>query len=60
MMLLKITLFCVCNLFMWFNVKKKKKLIFHILYIIVAHLCSGFLKCADFDKSHRSEKRSEL
>ncbi len=34
-----------------------KKHIFHILYIIVAPLCPAFLKCLDFYKVHRSEKR---
>ncbi len=32
---------------MWFKVKKKN-IIFHILYIIVAHLCSAFLKASIF------------
>ncbi len=35
-------------------------IIFHILYIIVAPLCSAFLKCADFYKAHPSEKRGVL
>ncbi len=39
---------------MWFKVQKH---IFHILYIIVAPLCPAFLKCLDFYKVHRSEKR---
>ncbi len=40
-----------CNaVFMWF-------IIFHILYIIVAPLCSAFLKRSDFYKALRSEKR---
>ncbi len=34
--------------------------IFHILYIIVAPLCSAFLKRVDFYKAHRSEKRGVL
>ncbi len=53
MMLLKITLFGVCNVFMRFKVKKH---IFHILYIIVAPLCPAFLKRVNFYKAHRSEK----
>ncbi len=59
MMLLKITLFCVFGVMQcvyvdsWF-------IIFHILYIIVAPLCSAFLKCADFYKAHPSEKRGVL
>ncbi len=43
---------------MQFKVKKKKKnIIFHILYIIVAPLCPAFLKYVDFYKAHHSEKR---
>ncbi len=38
----------------------KKHIIFHILYIIVALLCSAFLKRANFNKTHRSEKRGVL
>ncbi len=38
----------------------KKHIIFSILYIIVAPLCSAFLKCADFYEAHRSEKRGVL
>ncbi len=34
----------------------KKHIIFHILYIIVAPLCSAFLKHTDFYKAHHSEK----
>ncbi len=42
-----------CNaMFMRFKVKKKS-IIFHILYIIVAPLCSAFLKRVDFYKAHR-------
>ncbi len=37
-----------------------KKHIFHILYIIVALLCSAFLKRIDFYKAHRSENRGVL
>ncbi len=43
---------------MWFKVQKH--IISHILYIIVAPLCSAFLKCVDFYKAHRSEKRGVL
>ncbi len=42
------------------GLRLKKHIIFHILYIIVAPLCSAFLKCADFYKAHRSEKRGAL
>ncbi len=41
---------------MWFKVQKH--IIFHILYIIVAPLCSAFLKRVNFYKAHRSEKRA--
>ncbi len=44
---------CLCGL-------RFKKHIFHILYIIVAPLCSAFLKCINFYKAHRSEKRGVL
>ncbi len=59
MTLLKITLFCLfgvmqCTLC---GLRLKKHIIFHILYIIVAPLCSAFLKRVDFYKAHRSEKR---
>ncbi len=37
-----------------------KYIIFHILYIIVAPLCSAFLKHVDFYKAHRSEKHAVL
>ncbi len=40
---------CLCGL--WF----KKHIIFHILYIIVASLCSTFLKHIDFYKAHHFE-----
>ncbi len=45
-------------MFMQFMVQKN--IIFHILYIIVAPLFSAFLKCVDFYKTHRSEKRGVL
>ncbi len=45
---------CLCGL------RLKKHIIFHILYIIVAPLCSAFLKRIDFYKAHRSEKRGVL
>ncbi len=38
----------------------KKHIIFYILYVIVAPLCSAFLKLVDFYKAHRSEKRGVL
>ncbi len=38
----------------------KKHIIFHTLYIIVAPLSAAFLKRADFNKAHRSEKRGLL
>ncbi len=38
----------------------KKHIIFHILYIIVAPLCSAFLKRVNIYKAHRSEKRGVL
>ncbi len=44
---------------LWIKVKKKH-IIFHILYIIVAPLCSAFLKRIDFYKAYRSEKRGVL
>ncbi len=37
-------------------VRGSKNIIFHILYIIVAHLCPSFLKRDDFYKAHHSEK----
>ncbi len=37
-----------------------KNIIFHILYIIVAPLCSAFLKRVDFNKARCSEKRGVL
>ncbi len=45
---------CLCGL------KFKKHIIFHILYIIVAPLCSAFLKRIAFYKAHHSEKRGVL
>ncbi len=38
-----------CNVFTQFKVQKH--IIFHILYIIVAPLCSAFLKRVDFSQS---------
>ncbi len=61
MRLLKGTLFCVFGImqcFMSFMVKKH--IILHILHIIVAPLCSVFLKRVIFYKAHRSEKRGVL
>ncbi len=40
--------------------KCQKYIIFYIKYIIVAPLCSAFLKHVDFYKAHRSEKRGVL
>ncbi len=45
---------CLCGL------RFKKHIILHILYIIVAPLCSAFLKRIDFYKAHSSEKRGVL
>ncbi len=45
---------CLCSLMF------KKHIIIHILYIIVAPLCSIFLKRVDFYKAHHSEKRGML
>ncbi len=58
-MLLKITLFGVFGV-MQCVYAVRGYFFFHILYIIVAPLCSAFLKCADFYKAHRSEKRGVL
>ncbi len=61
MMLLKRTLFCVFGVMQCLRGSRfKKHIIFHILYIIVAPLCSAFLKCVNFYKAHRSEKRGVL
>ncbi len=49
-----------CNAMCLCGLRFKKHIIFHILYIIVAPLCSAFLKCVDFYKAHRSEKRGVL
>ncbi len=49
-----------CNAMCLCGLRFKKHLIFHILYIIVAPLCSAFLKLDDFYKAHRSEKRGVL
>ncbi len=38
----------------------KKHIIFYIVYIIVAPLCSAFLKRIHFNKAHGSEKRGVL
>ncbi len=45
---------CSCSL------RSKKHIILPILYIIVAPLCSAFLKRVDLYKAHRSEKRGVL
>ncbi len=44
-----------CNAMCLCGLRFKKHIIFHILYIIVAPLCSAFLKRVDFYKAHRSE-----
>ncbi len=51
--MLKITLFGVFGVMQCivFTVKKKKHIIFHIPYIIVAPLCPTFLKSVDFYKA---------
>ncbi len=49
-----------CNAMCLHGSKFKKNLIFHILYIIVAPLCSAFLKHVDFYKAHLYEKRGVL
>ncbi len=46
-----------CNAMCLRGLRFKKHIIFHILYIIVAPLCSAFLKRIDFYKAHRSEKQ---
>ncbi len=46
-----------CNAMCLRGSRFKKHIILHILYIIVAPLCSAFLKRIDFYKAHRSEKR---
>ncbi len=60
MMLLKRTLFCVFGVMQCVYAVQNINIIFHILYIIVAPLCSAFLKRVDFCKAHRSEKRGVL
>ncbi len=47
-----------CNVFTQFKVQKH--IIFHIMYIIVAPLCSAFLKCVNFYKSSFWEARRAL
>ncbi len=49
-----------CNAMCLRGSRLKKHIILHILYIIVAPLCSTFLKRADFYKACRSEKRGVL
>ncbi len=49
-----------CNAMCLCGLRFKKHIIFYILYIIVAPLCSAFLKRTDFYKAHRSEKRGVL
>ncbi len=44
-----------CNAMCLHGSRFKKHIIFHILYVIVAPLCSAFLKRADFYKAHCSE-----
>ncbi len=50
----------LCNAMCLCGLRLQKHIIFHILYIIAALLCSAFLKCVDFYKAHRSEKRGVL
>ncbi len=59
MTLPKKTLFCVFGVIQCVYVKVKH-IIFHILYIIPAPLCSAFLKRINFYKACRSEKRGML
>ncbi len=47
-----------CNAMCLCGLRFKKHIIFHILYIIVAPLCSAFLKRVDFYKAHRSESEA--
>ncbi len=49
-----------CNAMCLRGSRFKKHIIFHIRYIIIALLCSAFLKRADFYKAHHSEKRGVL
>ncbi len=49
-----------CNAMCLCGLSFKKHIIFHILYIIVAPLCSAFLKRVDFYQAHCSEKRGVL
>ncbi len=49
-----------CNAMCLCGLRFKKHIHFHILYIIVAPLCSVFLKRVDSYKAHRSEKRGVL
>ncbi len=60
MTLLKRTLLYLCNVMCLCGLRFKKHIIFHILYIIVAPLCSVFMKRVDFYEAHRSEKRGVL
>ncbi len=54
-------IWCIwCNAMCLCGLSFKKYIIFHILYIIVAPLCSAFLKRIDFYKAPRSEKRGVL
>ncbi len=47
-----------CNAMCLCGLRLKKHIIFHILYIIVAPLCSAFLKRVGFYKVHRSESEA--
>ncbi len=49
-----------CNAMCLCGSRLKKHFIFHILYIIVAPLCSAFLKRTEFYKAHHSEKLDVL
>ncbi len=61
MTLLKRTLFCVFGVMQCLCGLRFKKTHFpHTVHIIVAPLCSAFLKHVDLYKAHRSEKRGVL
>ncbi len=61
MMLLKRTLICVFGVMQCvYMFQDSKNIIFHVLYILVASLCSAFLKRINLYKVHRSEKRGML
>ncbi len=49
-----------CNAMCLWGLRLKKNIIFHKLYIIIAPLCSAFLKRVAFYKAHCSEKLGVL